>query len=335
MGYSKLGIINLALAKIGDARVEVITEDTEQRITATDAWEYIRDEVLEARPWHFAKTRSRLIRIDANPSYDFNFVYSLPDGFLKFIPNKIGLPSIYPNTRKGDAYPHIVHSILMPSGLDLISNGSFSGSATGWTLGAQWAYGSNKVTKSPGGVSTLSQAAGDMVSIPVAEETYLLSIDMSGISGENFIPSLGGVAGSPIGVDGVGMLQHITPADATGLVITPSAYGAIGSVDNVTLFKCSSLLVMSIDYEDSDDYPLYAEYIRRIIDPSKYSPSFVSALAFRLAAEMSLRLTEGITKYNSMMTLYEHALIRADATSQSMDSLEGETGASSWEDAGR
>ena len=255
MSYSKLGIINLALAKIGDARVEVITENTEQRITATDAWEYIRDEVLEARPWHFAKTRSRLIRIDADPSYDFNFVYSLPDGFLKFIPNKIGLPSIYPNTRKGDAYPHIVHSILMPSGLDLISNGSFSGSATGWTLGAQWAYGGNKVTKSPGGVSTLSQAAGDMVSIPVAEETYLLSIDMSGISGENFIPSLGGVAGSPIGADGVGMLQHITPADATGLVITPSAYGAIGSVDNVTLFKCSSLLVMSIDYEDSTITP--------------------------------------------------------------------------------
>ena len=335
MSYSKLGIINLALSKIGDARVEGLTEDTEQRITATDAWEYIRDEVLEAKPWHFAKTRSRLIRIDADPSYDFNFVYSLPDGFLKFVPTKLGLPSIYPNMGNGDAYPHVVHSILMPSGLDLISNGSFTGAATSWTLGTLWTYGSNKVTKAAGGVGTLSQAAADMVSVPVAEETYLLSIDMSGISGENFTPSLGAVAGAPIGVDGVGMLQHITPADATGLVITPSAYGAIGSVDNVSLFKCSSLLVMSIDYEDSDDYPLYAEYVRRIIDPSKYSPSFVSALAFRLAAEMTLRLTEGMAKYNAMMGLYVGALTKAEAVTRSMDSLDDEVGSTSWVDAGR
>jgi hypothetical protein len=335
MAYSKLGIINLALAKIGDARVEDLTEDSEQRIVATTVWEYILDEVLEAKAWHFAKSKSRLLRMDAEPSFGFSYVYGLPEGFLRLSPIRVGLPPVYPNDRNGNAYPHVIHSILMPYGLDKITNGSFTGAATGWTLGTLWTYGSNKVTKAAGGVGTLSQAAADMVSAPVIGETYLLSLGVDGISGENFIPSVGGVSGIPIGVDGDNIQQYITAADATGVVITPSAYGVIGSIDNVSLFKCNNILVMSIDYEDSEDYPLYIESINRIADVTRYSPAFVSALAFRLAAEMALRLTEGMAKYNAMMGLYVGALTKAEAVTRSMDSLDDEVGSTSWIDAGR
>lgn len=41
---------------------------------------------------------------------------------------------------------------------DLITNGNFTGSATGWTLGTGWAYGTNNVTKNADGTGTLTQA---------------------------------------------------------------------------------------------------------------------------------------------------------------------------------
>lgn len=42
-------------------------------------------------------------------------------------------------------------------GSDLVINGSFTGSATGWTLGAAWLYNSNAVDKNADGTNTLSQ----------------------------------------------------------------------------------------------------------------------------------------------------------------------------------
>ena len=57
MAYSQVGIINLALSRIGKKGIAVITEDSTQAIKARAAWEYILYEVLEARDWKFAKRR--------------------------------------------------------------------------------------------------------------------------------------------------------------------------------------------------------------------------------------------------------------------------------------
>jgi len=64
-------------------------------------------------------------------------------------------------------------------GSELITNGSFTGSATGWTLGTGWAYGTNNVIHTPGTASALEP------STPVSLENgkaYLFTITISGIT---------------------------------------------------------------------------------------------------------------------------------------------------------
>lgn len=340
MAYSKIGIVNLGLNKIGVKKItdnsSLIAETTDQAKAVNVVWDYILDEVLEARPWHFAKIRARLHRLDVTPAFEFDYAYGLPTDFLRFIYPKPDYPAIYPGTTALNSYQHVVESILVPDGLEKITNGSFTGNANSWTLGAQWTYGTNKVTKAAGGVSTLSQAVASMVSAPVADETYLLELDAEDLDGGSILPSVGGGYGTLISQEGTDLQQYIQAINATGdFTLTPSLSGVTLSIDNVSLLKCVDRLSLLIDYEDSDDNPLDIGYIRRVIDPTKYSPSFVSALAFRLAAELALMLTEGKEKYNSMMNLYGNALIRADSITQSLDSVPYETGSEDWENAGR
>ena len=59
-------------------------------------------------------------------------------------------------------------------GTDLVTNGSFTGSATGWTLGAAWAYGTNAVNKNADGTNRLSQNVG-----AVSGHTYKITYTIS------------------------------------------------------------------------------------------------------------------------------------------------------------
>lgn len=93
-------------------------------------------------------------------------------------------------------------------------------------------------------------------------------------------------------------------------------------------------LCLFTDY-DNDAGDLFLTYIRYITNTAKFTASFVSAFAFRLAAELCLQLTESKAKYDSMITLYERALLRADSLNMSMDYLENETGSTELQDAGR
>ena len=338
MAYSKIGIMNLALGKIGHSTpIANLTEDTEYRIAFTTVWDYILDEVLEARSWHFAKTRARIHRSDVIPAFDFDYAYILPDNFLRLIYPKPDYPAIYPGGSSYNAYDHVIESILVPDGLEKVTNGTFTGAATSWPLGTGWAYGTNNVSKVAGAVNTLSQVTASMVTAPVVDEICLLDLDISSLSGGSLLPSVGGGVGTPISYDGdTNTSQHIQAINITGaLAFTPSASAVVCTIDNISLMKCLDRTALLIDYEDTDDNPLYIGYIRRIIDPTRYSPSFVSCLAFRLAAEVSLRITEGQQKYNTMIGLYEKALIRADSVTQSMDSVPNETGSDDWKNAGR
>jgi len=338
MAYSKIGIMNLALGKLGISRVIAsLTEDTAERIAATTVWDYIVDEVLEAMKPFFARTRTRLHRSDVIPPFGFEFSYIMPSDFLKLVNPKPDYPSIYPSTSDGDTYQFTIESMLVPDGLEKITNGAFTGASTGWTLGTGWtlSVALGNVSKAAGAINTLSQIAASMVSVPVADEIYLVEFDVSSMSGGSLLPSIGGANGTPVSEDGDDTQQYIQAIDATGIVFTPSIAGLIVTLDNVSVLKCQDKLALLIDYEDSEEYPLYIGYIRRIIDVTRYSPSFVSALAFRLAAEMALKLTEGTTKFGSMMTLYNKALGVSDGITQSMGSLKGEVGIDSWENAGR
>jgi len=221
MAYSVVGIVNLALGKIGVGRISSLTEDSEQAIVANSILQYIRDEVLEAYDWKFATVRKALVQSTIEPANFYSYAYPLPADFLRLTTERRNDPRVYPN---GVAYAAVYN-------------------ITGNLLSQSTNY------------------------------NYVIE----------------------------------TLSDGT--------------------------LCLFTDY-DNTSQDIYITYIRRVTDPAKYSPSFVSAFAFRLAAEIAIPRTEGMKKYEAMMTLYQQALLRAKELNQQLD-YNAETGNDDWESAGR
>jgi hypothetical protein len=63
-------------------------------------------------------------------------------------------------------------------------------------------------------------------------------------------------------------------------------------------------------YSDSEG-PLQISYTKNETDPTKYSPGFVSAVSYRLAAEIVEELTQSNTKKGDVFTIYETKLKKA------------------------
>ncbi len=79
-------------------------------------------------------------------------------------------------------------------GSEQVTNGSFSGSADGWTLNTGWAYGSNNIVHTPGNAG---QARSDL-SIPNDGSQYLLSYTLAGSGGFVYVGIDDGLSYFPI-----------------------------------------------------------------------------------------------------------------------------------------
>lgn len=71
----------------------------------------------------------------------------------------------------------------------------------------------------------------------------------------------------------------------------------------------------------SDTSSLYARYVYREDDTTKYFPAFVEALAIKLAADMSFALTNGTTKGGELLNVYETIYL---PRAKSADSSQGD-----------
>ncbi len=111
MSYSEVGIVNLALTRIGVKRISSLdgTDITSQDCNAI--WEYIRDEVLETKDWRFAKTRAVLVLNATTPLYTWNYAYTLPSDFLRLAKTNKDDPPVYPNTLTETIYPWIIEAL--------------------------------------------------------------------------------------------------------------------------------------------------------------------------------------------------------------------------------
>jgi hypothetical protein len=94
-------------------------------------------------------------------------------------------------------------------------------------------------------------------------------------------------------------------------------------------------LCLMTDYDSTTEGDIYITYIRKITNPTKFTPSFVNTLAFRLAAELCISVTESTSRYELMMNLYMKSKKKAIASNRSQDYMEDEKGSDSWETAGR
>jgi hypothetical protein len=222
MAYSILGIVNLALGKIGAKEITAFDNTTPNGKAAGLVWEYIRDEVLEVRDWRFAKTRALMgtgTEVDDTEEYGFDYAYQMPSDFLR-------LPKRTVNSFRDDP--------------------------------------------------------------PVYPQGYDYKIEVVTITDTG-------------------------PPETT-----------------------SDVLCLLTDYDNSTE-DMFITYIKKQTDPTMYSAAFINALAFRLAAELALKLsgTGSLAVYNSMMQLYEAALRSADGITESHDFEEDEQGSDEWLEAGR
>lgn len=127
------------------------------------------------------------------------------------------------------------HGIISGSGpgsepvvadVEKITNGTFTGSATGWTLGTGWTYGSNKVTKTAGTPSDLEQDV-----TVTAGNRYLTTYILTRTAG-TMTPRLGGVDGTARSV--AGYYSEEIVATTTGNLKFQGDASFAGTVDGVT-----------------------------------------------------------------------------------------------------
>lgn len=111
MAYSDVGIVNLALTRIGVKRIAALSGTDPTSLDCNAIWEYIRDEVLEARDWKFCKTRAGLAKSATSPLYTWEYAYTLPALFLRLARGTKNDPNFYPDTVDTITYPYVIEAL--------------------------------------------------------------------------------------------------------------------------------------------------------------------------------------------------------------------------------
>ena len=119
----------------------------------------------------------------------------------------------------------------MPA-VNMLSNGTFTGSETGWTLGTGWAYGTNAVDGTTASTA-ISQASATMNVDIRSGRSYSLTFTVSNRSAGSVQPSIGAVTGTARSSDGTYTETIVAAADGAALNITGT--GFTGTIDNVIL----------------------------------------------------------------------------------------------------
>jgi hypothetical protein len=122
---------------------------------------------------------------------------------------------------------------------ELVTNGSFTGSASGWTLGAGWAYGANAVT------ATASNAALSQSITLAANAFFLVSFVVSAFAAGTCAVTHGGtsITGlSAIAADGTYTGTFFSAGGAETLAFTGT--GFTGTIDNVSVTQLTTAEVV-------------------------------------------------------------------------------------------
>lgn len=124
-----------------------------------------------------------------------------------------------------------------------IVNGDM-GSATGWTVGANWAIGSGVATHTAGATNTLSQAVADLAATPIANSVFYVTFTVAARTAGTLTVSMGGSYSLTVSANGTYKVA-LDYSGAGGLVFTPtSAFD--GTVDTVSAIAIFGLVVEAI-----------------------------------------------------------------------------------------
>jgi hypothetical protein len=82
---SAVQICNLALTKLGAARITDLLDDTKQAQALNAIYDATRDAELAAHPWTFAITRAEIPALSTAPAYGWARAYQKPAGTLRLV----------------------------------------------------------------------------------------------------------------------------------------------------------------------------------------------------------------------------------------------------------
>lgn len=80
---SEVHICNLALIKIGQPRINSLSDNTKSALLLNEIFETIRDEVLADHPWNFAIKRAEFSQLVTTPAYEYAYEYQIPSDCLR------------------------------------------------------------------------------------------------------------------------------------------------------------------------------------------------------------------------------------------------------------
>lgn len=118
-------------------------------------------------------------------------------------------------------------------GSEKVSNGTFTGSASGWTVGSGYAYSSNAVSHTSNGTAVLSQNVN-----AIAGQFYLVNYTVSALTVGTVQVTLGGVTGISRSANGT-YTDYIVATSSGSLQFTPSNTARF-TLDNISVKQMTS-----------------------------------------------------------------------------------------------
>jgi len=128
-------------------------------------------------------------------------------------------------------------AVLTNDGVEKVTNGTFTGNATGWTLASGWAYSANTVIKNGAGSGALEQAVGAQ-----DDEIYLVTASITNwTAGTTLTPSIGGTDGTAITGD-ASYSEYIITSNVGNLKFTPTT-DVRCTIDGVSAKKVDAIII--------------------------------------------------------------------------------------------
>lgn len=85
MAASQTEIVNLALQKCAEPKIENLDQDVKSAREATTAWNPMRKAAIQMYRWNFAKRRKELAASATAPAFGFQYQFPVPNNFLQLI----------------------------------------------------------------------------------------------------------------------------------------------------------------------------------------------------------------------------------------------------------
>ncbi len=98
MAMSRIDLCSRALLKIGANVISSFDEGTAEADVANNLYDYVRDALLSAHPWHFSTTQRKLAALSQEAIIDYENMFALPVDCLRVLsagPNGSGAGLVY------------------------------------------------------------------------------------------------------------------------------------------------------------------------------------------------------------------------------------------------